>query len=75
MRKLIIIMLVMIVGLFSCTKKDTYGYTCNCTNKETKAADTSFIINVETSGEASYRCRDYADTANVYGKNIECILR
>lgn len=59
--------------LYSC-KKDTYGYTCRCQEKDTGAADTVYTIVEQTAGQANYRCNDYADTANEYGANIKCNL-
>ncbi len=74
MKRIILPILVLIV-VASCNKKDTYGYTCTCTDKDSGKADTTYTIRVETSGEASYVCRDYADTANYYGKNIDCTIK
>ncbi|MCB0696531.1 MAG: hypothetical protein KDC07_04155 [Chitinophagaceae bacterium] len=67
---------VMIVMVFvACRKKDTYGYTCTCDDKSSGKTDTTYTIRVQTSGEASYICHDHADTANFYGKNIECNIK
>lgn len=62
----------MVVTFLSCKKKDTYGYSCVCTDKTSGLTDTTFTLRLQTSGEASYICKEHADTANAYGKNIEC---
>lgn len=68
-----IILIILAAGaIAACKKKDTYSYTCRCTNTASGLADTVFSLNVPTSGEASYRCKDYADTANAYGDHISC---
>lgn len=67
-----LVLLALIGMTASCAKKDTYGYTCRCKDKVTGASDTIYTINIATSGEAHYYCKDYADTANAYGKNISC---
>lgn len=72
MKKLLPIALILITGFIACKKKDTYGYTCRCKDKNSGQSDTLYTLRVPTSGEASYRCKDHADTANAYGKNIEC---
>jgi len=74
MKNIILLLLLLVVGIVACRKKDTYGYTCRCKNKSTGQSDTIYTLRVPTSGEASYRCKDYADTANAYGKNIECAI-
>lgn len=72
MKKILFILLALNMVFISCKKKDTYGYTCRCNDKATGQSDTIYTIRVQTSGEAAYRCEDYGDTANVYGKNIAC---
>ena len=72
MKKLVLTFLAVSAVFISCKKKDTYGYTCRCKNNNTGQADTIYTIRVQTSGEASYICGDYADTANAHGENIEC---
>jgi len=72
--KYIFLIVVVVAVFFSCKKKDTYGYTCRCHDNVTGKADTVYAINTETSGEATYRCKDYADTANAHGKNIKCTI-
>lgn len=74
MKNIILLIFLLMAGFIACKKKDTYGYTCRCKDKSTGLSDTIYTIRVPTSGEASYRCQDYADTANVYGKNIECAI-
>lgn len=72
MKKILFVLLALTAGYISCKKKDTYGYTCRCYDKSTGQSDTTYTLRVPTSGEAAYRCKDHADTANAYGKNIEC---
>ena len=72
MKRILFILIVVGIGVVSCNKKDTYGYTCRCNNQATGQSDTIYTIRVQTSGEAAFRCEDYADTANAYGKNIAC---
>lgn len=72
MKKLVLTLLIIPAVFISCKKKDTYGYTCRCKDKGTGQADTIYTITIQTSGEASFYCRNYADTANAHGKNIEC---
>lgn len=69
---MLFILLVPTIGLFSCKGKDTYGYTCRCHDKSTGQTDTIYALRVPTSGEAAYRCKNFADTANAYGKNLDC---
>lgn len=71
--KYLVLPALLCLSLGSC-KKDSYGYTCSCKDKTSGHADTSLIIRVQTSGEADYRCKNFADTANKYGKNIQCTL-
>jgi len=71
MRKIVLFTLV-VAGLYSCNKKDTYGYTCRCHDNTSGATDTIYTITVQTSGEASYLCKDYGDTVNAYGGNVKC---
>lgn len=71
MRYIIGIIAVLMV-FAACSKKDTYGYNCRCKDKTSGKEDTFYAIRVSAVGEASYICNDHADTANVYGKNIEC---
>lgn len=72
MKKTTLTLLLISAVIISCKKKDTYGYTCRCHDKNTGQTDTIYTIRMRTSGEASYTCRDHADTANAYGKNIDC---
>ncbi|HEY9178043.1 MAG TPA: hypothetical protein VIN07_10145 [Flavipsychrobacter sp.] len=72
MKNILFIVFVLITGATACKKKDTYGYTCRCQDKNSGQTDTIYTLRVPTSGEASYRCKDFADTANASGKNIEC---
>lgn len=72
MKKIFLVTVLLIGCLAACKKKDTYGYTCRCKDKTTGQSDTIYTLRVPTSGEAAYRCKDWADTANAYGKNIEC---
>lgn len=71
MRKIILLALGL-TGLYSCIKKDTYGYTCRCYNNNSGATDTIYTITVQTSGEASYICKNHGDTVNAYGGNVKC---
>jgi hypothetical protein len=64
--------LAILLTLAACSKKDTYGYNCRCTDKTTGAEDTFFTIRVQTFGEAGYTCEDHADTVNAYGGNLQC---
>lgn len=68
------ILMVLAVSIFYSCKKDTYGYTCRCQDTNTGAADTAYTISTETSGQANYECKNYADTANKYGANIKCYV-
>ena len=65
--KYIILPVTALLIFVSCKKKDTYGYTCTCKDNASGQTDTAYTIRVQTSGEASYICGDYEDTANFYG--------
>lgn len=73
--KYIFLPVLMMVMFLSCKKKDTYGYSCVCKDKTSGQVDTTYTIRLQTSGEAEYICKDHADTANFYGKNIECDIK
>lgn len=74
MRYIMFTILVTIV-LFSCNRKDFYGYTCKCVNNTNNTLDTSFTVNREVFGQANFDCEDYEDTANANGKNINCMIQ
>ncbi len=69
--KKITLVIVILCSLYSCKKKDTYGYTCRCKDKVSNN-DTIFTLRLPTSGEAYYKCKDHQDTANKYGANYNC---
>lgn len=69
--KKIILITVLLGSLYSCKKKDSYGYTCRCSDQISNN-DTIFTLRTATSGEAYYNCKDYQDTANKYGANYNC---
>lgn len=70
-----LITFLLIGGLFcSCKRKDTYGYTCTCNDQSSGAIDTTYSIRVEAIGMANYQCKNYRDTANAHGKNIDCYI-
>lgn len=65
---------VVISGVMQACKKDSYNYSCRCTDPTDNLADTFINYNVPTSGQAYYYCNDFADTANKYGRPYECSL-
>lgn len=72
MRYISTLLILIVVAFNSCSRRDAYAYTCQCTNNETGTVDSIITYRTETSGEAQYLCETVADSVNKGGRNFTC---